>query len=29
LVHERLGWMDDGCEVRFEGRIDTGLSNEP
>jgi hypothetical protein len=19
LVHERLGWMDEGCEVRFEG----------
>jgi hypothetical protein len=27
LVHERLGWMDEGCEVRFEGRIDIGSSN--
>jgi hypothetical protein len=22
LVRYRLGWMDEGCEVRFEGRID-------
>jgi hypothetical protein len=29
LVHERLGWMDEGCDVRFEGRIDIGLSNDP
>jgi hypothetical protein len=29
LVRERLGWMDEGCEVRFEGRIDIGLSNGP
>ena len=29
LVHERLGWMDEGCEVRFEGRIDIGSSNGP
>jgi hypothetical protein len=19
LVHERLGWMDEGCEVQFKG----------
>jgi hypothetical protein len=29
LVHERLGWMDEGCQVWFEGRIDIGSSNEP
>jgi hypothetical protein len=29
LVCERLGWMDEGCEVRFEGRIDIGSSNGP
>jgi hypothetical protein len=29
LVRERLGWMDEGCEVRFEGRIDIGSSNDP
>jgi hypothetical protein len=29
LVCERLGWMDGGCEVWFEGRIDIGLSNGP
>jgi hypothetical protein len=29
LVRERLGWMDEGCEVRFEGRIDIGLNNDP
>jgi hypothetical protein len=29
LVCERLAWMDDGCEVRFEGRIDIGSSNDP
>jgi hypothetical protein len=29
LVHEQLGWMDEGCEVRFEGRIDIELSNGP
>jgi hypothetical protein len=22
LVRERLGWMDEDCEVRFEGQID-------
>jgi hypothetical protein len=27
LVHERLGWMDEDCEVRFEGQINIGLSN--
>jgi hypothetical protein len=27
LVRERLGWMDEDCEVRFEGRIDIGSSN--
>jgi hypothetical protein len=29
LVREWLAWMDEGCEVRFEGRIDIGLSNGP
>jgi hypothetical protein len=29
LVRERLGWMDEGCEVQFEGRIDIGSSNGP
>jgi hypothetical protein len=29
LVREWLGWMDEGCEVRFEGRIDIGSSNGP
>jgi hypothetical protein len=29
LVRERLGWMDDGCEVRFEGCIDIRSSNGP
>jgi hypothetical protein len=29
LVREQLGWMDEGCEVRFEGRIDIGSSNGP
>jgi hypothetical protein len=29
LVREWFGWMDEGCEVRFEGRIDIGLSNDP
>jgi hypothetical protein len=29
LVRERLGWMDEGCEVRFEGRIDIRSSNDP
>jgi hypothetical protein len=29
LVHERLCWMDDGCEVRFEDQIDIRLSNGP
>jgi hypothetical protein len=24
LVHEWLAWMDEGCEVRFEGQIDIG-----
>jgi hypothetical protein len=28
LVRERLGWMDEGCEVHFEDRIDIGLSND-
>jgi hypothetical protein len=27
LVRERLGWMDEDCEVWFEGRIDIGSSN--
>jgi hypothetical protein len=29
LVREWLAWMDEGCEVWFEGRIDIGLSNGP
>jgi hypothetical protein len=29
LVCERLGWMDEGCEVRFEGQIDIWSSNGP
>jgi hypothetical protein len=28
-VRERLGWMDKGRKVCFEGRIDIGLSNDP
>jgi hypothetical protein len=27
LVRELLSSMDEGCEVRFEGRIDIGSSN--
>jgi hypothetical protein len=29
LVREQLGWMDEGCKVRFECRIDIGSSNSP
>jgi hypothetical protein len=29
LVQERLGSMDEGSKVYFEGRIDIGLSNGP
>jgi hypothetical protein len=29
LVREQLGWMDEGCEVQFEVRIDIGSSNDP
>jgi hypothetical protein len=29
LVREWLGWMDEGFEVRFKGRIDIGSSNGP
>jgi hypothetical protein len=29
LVRKRLGWMDDGCEVWLEGRINIGSSNGP
>jgi hypothetical protein len=29
LVRERLDWMDELCEVRFEGQIDIGPSNGP
>jgi hypothetical protein len=29
LVRERLCWMDESCEVRFEGQIDIELSNGP
>jgi hypothetical protein len=29
LVREQLGWMDEGCKIRFEGRIDIGSSNGP
>jgi hypothetical protein len=28
LVRERLGWMDEGCKVQFEGQIDIRSSNE-
>jgi hypothetical protein len=28
LVREQLGWMDEDCEVHFEGRIDIGSSND-
>jgi hypothetical protein len=28
-VHEWLDWIDEGCEVRFEGRIDIGSRNGP
>jgi hypothetical protein len=29
LVHERLGWMDEGCQVHFESQIDIRSSNDP
>jgi hypothetical protein len=29
LVRERLAWMDEGCEVRFEGQIDIDSGNGP
>jgi hypothetical protein len=29
LVHERLGWMDEGCKVIFKCQIDIGSSNGP
>jgi hypothetical protein len=29
LVGEQLGWMDECCEVRFQGRIDIGSSTGP
>jgi hypothetical protein len=29
LVRERLSWMDECCEVCFEGRIDIGSSSGP
>jgi hypothetical protein len=29
FVRERLGWMNEGCDVRFEGWIDIGSSNGP
>jgi hypothetical protein len=29
LVRERIGWMDEGSEVHFKGRIDIGSSNDP
>jgi hypothetical protein len=29
LVHEWLAWMDEGCEVRFEGQIDIDSINGP
>jgi hypothetical protein len=29
LVREWLGWMDEGFDLRFEGRIDIGSSNDP
>jgi hypothetical protein len=29
LVRERMGWMDEGWKICFEGRIDIGSSNDP
>jgi hypothetical protein len=29
LVREWLGWMDEGCKVRFECQIDIRSSNGP
>jgi hypothetical protein len=29
LVRERLGLMDEGCEIQFEGHTDIGSSNDP
>jgi hypothetical protein len=29
LLRKQLGWIDECCEVRFEGRIDIGSSNGP
>jgi hypothetical protein len=29
LVRERLGWMDEDCEVWFDAQIDIGSSNVP
>jgi hypothetical protein len=29
LVRERLGWIDEDCEVWFEGQIDIESSNQP
>jgi hypothetical protein len=29
LVRDRLGWMDEGCEVRLKSWIDIGSSNDP
>jgi hypothetical protein len=29
LVREQLGWIDEGCVVRFEGPIHIGSSNGP
>jgi hypothetical protein len=29
LIRERLGWMDESCEVWFEGQIDIRSSNDP
>jgi hypothetical protein len=27
LVRDRLGWMDESCEIQFEGCIDIGSNN--
>jgi hypothetical protein len=29
LVRQRLGWIDEGCDIWFDGRIDIGSSNGP
>jgi hypothetical protein len=29
LVRECLNWLEENCDVRFEGRCDIGSSNDP